>query len=279
MHKNNSFIPPMDDDVVKGLFGNRKDMRHTTRLLEPILGFQEDEFKGMALINPALHRRWKKDKICIFDVLVETKSGILVDVEFQVEGQKDIIQRITYYLAKLIVDQLDSGNNYDRLHQTINVLITCHPIKVDEPGYINHYGMCNLKTGKPFTDLQKLIILDLSAVPEADDGTAVWPVLKFLKCKSREEINMLVLSHPEIGPMVVKYKKMTLGQRWRAIRDEKEKRRRDRVAREDFVRDEGLELGKQEAIQTVARRLKAQGVSIDQIAEATGLSLEEVGRL
>ncbi|GHV88634.1 hypothetical protein AGMMS50267_09940 [Spirochaetia bacterium] len=82
---------------------------------------------------------------------------------------------------------------------------------------------------------------------------------------------MLATKHPEIGPMVVKYKKMTLGQRWRAIRDEKEKRRRDRVAREDFVRDE--------AIQTVARRLKARGVSLVQIAEDTGLSLEEVGRL
>ncbi|GHV89364.1 hypothetical protein AGMMS50267_17240 [Spirochaetia bacterium] len=271
MHKNNSFIPPMDDDVVKGLFGNRKDMRHTMRLLEPILGLQEDEFKGMALRNPILGRRWKGDKLCILDIRVRTKSGIVVDVEFQVEGQKDIIQRITYYLAKLIVDQLGSGNNYGRLHQTISVLITSHPIKAGEPGYMNHYGVCNLKTGKPFTDLQKLIILSLSAVPEADDGTAVWPVLKFLKCKSREEINMLVLSHPEIGPMMVEYEKMTLGQRWRAIRDEKEKRRRDRVAREDFVRDE--------AIQTVARRLKARGVSLVQIAEDTGLTLEEVGCL
>ncbi|GHV82241.1 hypothetical protein AGMMS49991_07990 [Spirochaetia bacterium] len=275
MKQDKDFIPPMDDDVAKSLFADRKNLGNTVWLLKSVLGLPEEEYKKMSIYSPILRRRWKKDKLCLLDTLVETKSGALVDMEFQVEGQKDIIQRIIYYLAKLIVDQLGSGSKYDRIHQVISVLITSHPVKPGEPGYVNHYGMCNLKTGEPFTGLQKLIILDLSSVPESDDGTALWPVLKFLKCKSREEIDMLVLTHPEIGPMVVEYKKMTLGQRWRAAREEKEKIWRDKMAREDFVRDEG----RQEATQTLARKLKGMGLTEDRIAEATGLSLEEVGRL
>ncbi|GHV88632.1 hypothetical protein AGMMS50267_09920 [Spirochaetia bacterium] len=90
---------------------------------------------------------------------------------------------------------------------------------------------------------------------------------------------MLAKSHPEVRSPVAKYKKLTLTQRMRDIAWEKQLLRMDKQAREDFVRDEGLELGKQEATQTIARKFKAQGVSLDQIAEVTGLSLEEVGRL
>jgi predicted transposase/invertase (TIGR01784 family) len=275
MKQKKDFIPPMDDDVAKNLFGDRKNMRFTTGFLTPMLGLPEDEYRKLAIANPALLRRWKTDKLCILDVLVETNSGIVVHVEFQVEGQTDFIKRITYYLAKLIADQMGSGFKYDQVHPTISVVITSHPVKPGEPGYLNSYGMCNLKTGGLFTDLQKLIIVDLSKVPETDDGTALWPWLKFLKCKSLKEIEMLVVAHPEIGPMVVEYKKMTLGQRWRAIREEKEKIWRDKMAREDFVREEG----KQEATLTLARKLKAQGVSVEQIAGASGLSPEEVARL
>ena len=97
--------------------------------------------------------------------------------------------RISYYLSKNLSDQLKWGENYNKLHQVISIIICDHNLLEEEDYYYTEYGMRNDKN-RDFTNLQKLIILELPKLPETEDS-AIWRWLKFLKCKGMEEFKML----------------------------------------------------------------------------------------
>jgi hypothetical protein len=81
----------------------------------------------------------------------------------------------------------------------------------------------------------------LSKLPDKDDGHPLWPQLRFLKCKSREEIEMLAKEHPEVRPIVAEYRQMTLVEKLRWSAKQREKDRRDTWAALEYVKDEGRE--------------------------------------
>jgi predicted transposase/invertase (TIGR01784 family) len=91
---------------------------------------------------------------------------------------------------------------------------------------------------------------------------------------------MLVKEYPEVTKVVGELKKLSLGERLRMLADEKEKRRKDRLARERYVREEGKEEGRaegrEEGVTEAARKLKAAGLSVEFIAESLKLPLETV---
>ncbi|GHV82239.1 hypothetical protein AGMMS49991_07970 [Spirochaetia bacterium] len=101
---------------------------------------------------------------------------------------------------------------------------------------------------------------------------------------------MLAVVHPEVRPAVEKYRKMTLTEYMRAIAWQKKKQRMDAKARADFIRDECLKEGEtigynrareeaRQQMETLARKMKQRGTSLEQISGDTGLSPEEIGRL
>jgi predicted transposase/invertase (TIGR01784 family) len=240
-------------------------------LLKPALGIPPEEYDNLTIVAPSLMRRWKrrkeKDKLGILDIRVTTKTGKIVDVEVQVRPYKLMIPRLVYYHAAMTTEQMKAGFNYDKIHQTITVAISDYKLLPDEPGYMNTFELRNGKTGSLFTDLQKYVILELPKLPEADDGHPIWPHLRFLKCKTREEIELLAKKHPEVQPIVAEYKHMTLSEtlRWRA--KQKEKDRRDTWAALEYAKDEGRAEVRAEKDRVIAEKDQALAEKDQVIAE------------
>ena len=263
----NDFISPLDDDVVKGLYGDRKNIENTAGLLKPVLGIPPEEYDTLTIVDPSLRRRWKrrgeKDKLGILDIQVTTKTGRLVDVEVQIRPYKLMIPRLVFYHAMMTTDQMKAGYDYDRIRQTITVLITDHILLPDEEGYMNTFELRNSKTGRLFTDLQKYVILELPKVPKEDDGHPIWPQLQFLKCKAEEDMKLLAEKHPEVKPLVAEYKHFTLLEKFRLRARQREKDRRDTWAALEYAKDEGREEGRAERdkeIQELQRKLREAGI-------------------
>jgi hypothetical protein len=78
------------------------------------------------------------------------------------------------------------------------------------PRYKNAYQFLNTLSYKPFTDLQVIIILELPKVPEEDDGSGLWPWLKYFKCRTKEELSMLAKQHEEVARVVQQYQRTSL---------------------------------------------------------------------
>lgn len=240
-----TFLSPLNDYVVKSIFGDQRNIENTEAFLKTVLDIPPEEFGKLTIVDPFLKRIWRKDKLGILDIRLTTTTGRVINVEVQVNRYKFFIQRIIYYLAKLLIEQMKSGFNYEKINQTICVVIVDHILCPEEEHYLNFYDLRNPLTGRPFTDLVKVVIVELPKVPKTDDGQPIWPWLKFFKCQTKEELTMLTQTHPEVKPAVNEYAKISWSDRRRMIADFKEKQRRDKHAMLEFAKDEGREEGEQ----------------------------------
>jgi predicted transposase/invertase (TIGR01784 family) len=204
LKKKNDFISPLADFIVKDVFGTQKNIGNTRGLLKAALDFDPTEYRSMKIVDPHLHRRWKKDKLAIVDVKINTASGIVLHIEVQVNPARDFIPRSLYYNDSLVVDQVGAGNPYKVIKRSISVVIVNFTLLENEPAdrYKNVYRFLNTQSHEPFADLQEIVILELPKVPQEDDGTDLWPWLSFFKCKTNEELDMLANKYKAVSEAV-----------------------------------------------------------------------------
>jgi predicted transposase/invertase (TIGR01784 family) len=272
----NTFISPLDDDVFKALYGDRKNIEHIAALLKPVLGIPPEDFDRLTIVDPSLRRRWRqrreKGKLGILDLQIVTKTERIVDVEVQIRRYKLMLPWLVFYHSMMTADQMKAGYTYDKIRPTVTVVIANYILLPEEGDYMNTYELRNRKTGRLFTDLQKYVILELPKLPEEDDGEAVWPQLRFLKSHAKEEMELLVEKHPEMRAVVGDYKRMTLIEKFRKRAEAREKERRDTWAALEYAKDEGrdevrAELGKvieekDRENEELRRKLREAGIDV-----------------
>jgi len=294
------FISPLYDAVFTHVFGNQRNIANTRNFLKALLDIPEEDFDRLTIKNTVLKPAFLGGKTGIVDLVLTTKSGRVIHIEMQVERANNLRSRILYYAARLLSEQLKKRQDYDTLHQVISILICDHQLLEEEESYYNEYVLRN-KENRCFTDLLKVIILELPKVPGKEDSR-VWPWLQFLKSKSVEDYRMLVKKHPEMKQATNCAQKFSLGDRIRttillrdmrrtAIRDREEYVYEDaqrkaqetiekalKEAREE-VRQEVLQEARQEAreqvqqvILNIATKMKKAGMSPGQIETLTGLT-------
>jgi len=154
----------------------------------------------------------------------------------QVEKASNLRSRILYYAARLLSEQLKKRQDYNSLHQVISILICDHKLLEEEESYYNEYVLRN-KRNRCFTDLLKVIILELPKVPENEDSP-VWPWLQFLKSKSVEDYRMLVKKHPEMEQAANCAQKFSLSDQIRTTILLRDMRRTGIRDREEYLKEE-----------------------------------------
>jgi predicted transposase/invertase (TIGR01784 family) len=258
-----SFISPLNDYVVKCIYGDQKNIANTEGFLKTVLDIPPKEYEGLTVIDPFLKRRWKMDKQGVVDIRLSTAGKRQLAVEIQVLRYPSMLSRVVYYNSKMTAEQMKSGFKYAALRQAVSVVITNHELLPLELGYLNYYELRNRKSGSLFTDLQQYVILELPKVPKEDDGEPVWPFLQFFKCRRAEEFEMLGKKHPEVGPQVEEYQRISWSQRRRLLADYWEKQRRDAAAALDYAREEG----RAESRQALAEKDQALAEKDQELAE------------
>jgi len=255
---------------------------------------------------PLLRKVFKTEKSGIVDLKLNTKSGKIIHIELQVEKRSNMRNRILYYASRLIGDQLKLGDDYEKLRQSITIVICDHNLLEKESSYINVYELRNEEKNS-FTELLKIIILELPKLPEKLDRI-VWPWLKFFKCTEKEEFEMLALKYPELEKPVFCAKKMSLWEEWKDIRFHRNLQKVDeRMLLKQIKIDghaegkaeglteglkegrtqglaEGLAQGREEGLTEgmakdkleTAKKALAKGLSVEMIQEITGLDIETI---
>jgi len=296
------FIPPLYDFVFAHVFGDQRNINNTRNFLKVLLDIPEDDYDKLTVKNSVLKPAFKQGKTGVVDLRLNTKSGRVIHIEMQVEKTGNLRSRILYYAARLLSEQLKQKANYNTLHQVISILICDHVQLEEEKSYINEYVLRN-RENRCFTDLLKVVILELPKVPEAEDSP-VWPWLQFLKSKSVEEYKMLAKKYPELKQATICAQKVTLRERLRWTLFDLEMRRRDEREWKNYVieearaqaqkeveeaieaaREKTREEAREEAhkeveeareeIRKIASKLKVTGMSDEQIQAITGIRSEE----
>ena len=226
------------DFSFKYLFLNESVRRH---FISDALGIPLEEIRSVRLANTFLWKRYRKQKQSILDVVVELNNDSKVNIELQIEVISYWDKRSLFYLSKLFTEGLLSGQKYEKLKRCVSISILGFNLD-DRPEYHKVYRLRD-ETGHEFSDMLEIHVIELNKPLNGTGRMDEW--IRLFNAETEEELEMLEASTKNLGILeaVKEVRDMGLGKTLRLIREAHLKEIRDRNAREDYVRKEGLSEG------------------------------------
>jgi predicted transposase/invertase (TIGR01784 family) len=282
-------LSPRYDVVFKNIFGEQH-ISVLADFLRSVLDLPADEYQEISVKDPHLLRKHKSGKLGILVLRITTKSGNALHIELQVAPQPSIWKRIQYYNARLLTDQIVSGDDYGKINRAISILIS-YPVLIEEhKEFHTRFRMYDERTKMCYPDSSEIHVLEVQKAQGAENSPlANW--LRFFAAETTEEFEMTAQTNPAIAEAwgVIKY--LSADEESRRLAEYEEMARRDEADRQQGAyikgqeegrlegRREGLQEGRQEGIYSVVKNLLRKKMPYDDIADATGLSVEEIERL
>ena len=262
------FLSPKSDIIFKLLFGDERSVEMLTDFLKAVLRIPAEEYDEVTIVDPHLLREYDGDKLGILDVKIKTKTKKVIDIEIQVKPSKSMKERVIFYSSKMVAEQVGSGNKYHQIKRVISIIITDYSLIEESPKYHHRFVLYDPENNVEFTDIIEVNTLELTKLPEIEDGTELWNWLKFLSAERRDDLEMIAERSPQVKKAVVRLMELSSDERTRLLYESRQKMEWDNQARE-------IEASNNRAF-TIAKNLLAMNVPIDAIATATGLTHEEI---
>jgi hypothetical protein len=94
--KEQSFISPLNDYVIKCIYGDQKNIANTEGFLKTVLDIPPEDFGRLTVIDPFLKRRWKKDKQGVVDIhlAMAGRRRVAIDVAVQRHAVEDSVLQL-----------------------------------------------------------------------------------------------------------------------------------------------------------------------------------------
>jgi predicted transposase/invertase (TIGR01784 family) len=113
-----TLLDPKNDYVFKRLFADEPEL--LIALINAVR-YRAPPIRSIRIRNPAIDPSELHGKYIMLDLLAEDSNGTRYNIEMQVRRQHAYGARSTYYLAKIICDQLVAGDAYERLCPVVGI--------------------------------------------------------------------------------------------------------------------------------------------------------------
>ena len=257
-----------------------------------ILKKTPEEITETILLPAETRRDYADEKLSILDVKVLLADDTRMDLEMQVAYFGSWDKRVLFYLSKLYTEQIQKGDDYEKLKKCIHVGVLDF-IRFPESEECYHkINLCNCKSGEIYTDLLELHILELPKLPKVrakleqgemvSDDEMVLQWMEFFSCKTQEDFETMAKQDEYMEEAVNTLFKLSADEQKRVDYEAREKAIRDDRAKLDWATkvglEEGLAKGKAEGLAMAGKivRLKLTGKTLEEISTACDLPLEQV---
>ena len=282
------YISLLTDFGFKRIFGTKPNK-------QLLMGFLNSLFSGEQVITDVKYLNSEHvgdvyaERKAIFDVYCENERGEKFIVEMQNAYQTYFKDRSLYYATFPIREQAPKGENWNFKLEHVYVVALLN-YAMSDPAFsdtsINHdVGLLDKETHRVFNDKLTFKYVEISkfnkTVDQLETNLDKW--LFVLRNMSRldkqpkrlqSELFNRLFEEAEIS----KFSKNELREYENSLKAYRDLKNSLDTA-EEKGRAEGRAEGKAEGKAEVARKLLAMGLSIDSIAEATGLTSEEISSL
>jgi len=265
-------LPVKSDVIFRLFFADERNIDFLICFLKSVLQLPEDEYDKIEIADPYLLPEYVGDKLAIIDVKLHTKSHKIIHIEIQLRVTPEMRERIVFYDAKLITEQLGSGSKYNTIQKVISIVITDEQLIPVSQRYHHRFVFYDPEADVIFSDIIEIHTLELRKLPDGDDGTELYDWAKFISAETEEELNMVAEKNPQIHKAAVKLRELSADEQARDLYERREKALRDIDSRERWARVEGRAEGKAEGrAEGKAEERKRLLELLDQ-----GLSVEEI---
>ena len=258
------------DTLFKMLFVKHQDL--LKKLVAALLGIPMESIEQFTVRNPEMPPEVLGDKFCRLDINM-VMNGQLVDLEVQVANEGDYPERVMLYWAREFSTSLPAGQSYSMLPRTMIVsiidfnLFDCTEFhSFFQPLEVTRHTLLSDKMGFHFFELKKLPD-DVSE----KDALLLW--LSLFKAETEEDLEKIKgMGVPTMEQAVNAYYTITASPEFREVERLREKARHDEAQALYHAEQKGAS----ERSIEIAKNLMKIRIPLDQIAQATGLAIEEL---
>ena len=295
------FINPFTDIGFKRIFGQEFSKPLLLDFLNNLL-VGERKIENITFLDKEMPRDIEGERSIIYDVLCETETGEKIIVEMQNQRQPFFKQRSIFYASEAISRQARKGREW-RFDIKAIYLIAFLNFTLEDIGttFRTDVALLDMRTKEVFSDKIRLIYLQLpyfnKEADECENDFERWIYV----LKNMETINRLPWTAKsavfkrleEIAEVraLTKEEQMQYDHALKVYRDNyntfqgaieegmKEGREKGlKEGREEGIK-EGREEGRADKTKEIVQNMKKMGMSIEQIAQACGISVEEAEKL
>ncbi|MBK1440019.1 PD-(D/E)XK nuclease family transposase [Parapedobacter sp. ISTM3] len=284
-----TYIDPLTDFAFKKLFGSEpnKDL---------LIDFLNGVFRGRKHIVDLVYNKNEhpgetvNEGGAIFDLTCTGNDGEQFIIEVQRGKQGNFKQRAIFYTSRLITEQAPKGKRSEWAYNVKEVYLIAllEDFSLDagnEQEFLHDICLSNRETGKVFYEGLGYIFIELIKFvkTEAELDTDLDKWLYVLKNMSSMDKIPVYLRKPIFEKLfnIAEYSNLTKEEK--TMYDTSLKRKWDNKAVLDYAVNEAAKEAAKEAKQEekmeIAREMKKDGISVEQIAKFTKLSIEKIEKL
>ena len=224
-----------------------------------------------------------KEKRLIYDVFCSTKKDDRIIVEMQQASQEFIRDRIIAYSARTISNSLKKGDRKYKFPKVISIILVDFELP-DLKGSNRFVQQVTLKDdkNKNFSEKVAFVLIDLTKFAAQTDFEKL-PGLKEKWCSVIK--NMWRMTDSDIPVSDTLFRELYEECKLSKLSDMEKQEYEKSILEYDDVKDaieynrrlaraEGREEGQKEALRQAAKKFLEMGISIEDVAKATGLDVE-----
>jgi predicted transposase/invertase (TIGR01784 family) len=186
-------------------------------------------------------------------------------------------ERTLYYWSKIYSSELKSGEDYGQLRETVCINIVNFNL-FDCPEFHSHFKIMEKNRHELLTDKFAIHFFELKKIgkhPNKENPMELW--LQLINAETEEELEMLENTNvKEISQAVLILRELNADEKMRYLADMREKALHDEAtainAAEKKGREEGIAVGAANERKLIIEKLKASGMSDEQIQTILNLS-------
>lgn len=244
-----------------------------------LLRVSPDEIEETELLPTHLRRNYADEKLGILDVRVRLWDGLQINMELQVKPFNFWDERALFYISKMFLEQLKSGDSYGKLKKCIHVSILDFILFPEDERCYRTVHFRDDDTGSLYSDKLELQILELKKLPEkVTTGEEIVNWMIFFNGRSRKEFEQMAKASIYLGEAYDALQKLSADDLKRIEYEAREKELKDYNSQINSFEKRGVQIGKKEGIQLARKvfRLHSENRTNEEIAAECDVSLEEV---
>ena len=285
MENNLELLPITDDYIFKRVFAYKGNESVLKDFLEALLKI---EIKGIKITNPEIIPYEKGEKRGLLDIKAEINDGTILDIEMQMENERNTEERATEYIGKMISEQLQVGDNYKTLKKSIVIFIANYNFLKRN----SYHNIGRMKFEETIED--EYVNMGYEKEEKIASKYIEFHYIELPKFKKRSPLKftkldqwMCIFTQNKEGIMLAEKENKEIKRAINTLdflsKDPKERERHNSIVMAEYNRlvsqQNFFEDGKKEEKIQIAKKLLKMNIPINQIIEATELTEEEIEKI
>ena len=230
----------------------------------------------------------KVSRTAIFDLHCKDDMGNLIEIEVQIRKLKNFRKRLAFYASEMVANQSEPGDdwNYD-IKPTYVIAFARHKV-FDDNRIVHRAAVTDLETGALFVDAYNFTTVELSKVPffikKKSDDLSKW--LFFFRFLNRLKELPAELDEKKFEQLTESSKVSNFSKEEFEVYQKMYHEKWDHNVMvdgifEEFADEINAKVAESvsEKTREIARKMKSKNMPVEQIAELTGFSVEEISNL